>query len=144
MSFLNRAATQERRPKWARIAIPGLVAVIAVGACSSDSDTKKSKGSVESPSEESTTTTTAPSTTTTMAPSATTTTAAPTTTTSAKPTTTTTQPPTTTTTEAPASSEPSFANCTEAKAAGYKDILRGQPGYADHLDRDQDGVACES
>ena len=38
----------------------------------------------------------------------------------------------------------SFANCTEARAAGYEDIKKGEPGYAPKLDRDKDGVACES
>jgi len=66
-----------------------------------------------------------------------------TTTSTAKPAATTiTTPPTTTT--APASSGVSFANCTEAKAAGYSDILRGAPGYASKHDRDNDGIACES
>lgn len=37
----------------------------------------------------------------------------------------------------------SFANCTEARAAGYSNIRRGEPGYAPKLDRDGDGVACE-
>lgn len=37
-----------------------------------------------------------------------------------------------------------FANCTEARAAGYSNIPRGQPGYAPKLDRDDDGIACES
>lgn len=37
-----------------------------------------------------------------------------------------------------------FANCTEARAAGYSNIQRGQPGYAPKLDRDNDGIACES
>ena len=37
-----------------------------------------------------------------------------------------------------------FANCTEARAAGYEDIKKGEPGYAPKLDRDKDGVACES
>ena len=37
-----------------------------------------------------------------------------------------------------------FANCTEARAAGYENIKRGEPGYATKLDRDKDGVACES
>ncbi len=39
---------------------------------------------------------------------------------------------------------PSFRNCTEARAAGYSNIRRGEPGYARHLDRDNDGIACES
>ncbi|MFN0046964.1 MAG: excalibur calcium-binding domain-containing protein [Sphingorhabdus sp.] len=29
------------------------------------------------------------------------------------------------------------------RAAGKAPLLRGQPGYAQHLDRDDDGVACE-
>lgn len=36
-----------------------------------------------------------------------------------------------------------FRNCTEARAAGVAPIYRGQPGYAPHLDRDHDGIACE-
>ena len=31
-----------------------------------------------------------------------------------------------------------FANCTEARAAGYEDIKKGEPGYAPKLDRDKD------
>lgn len=38
----------------------------------------------------------------------------------------------------------SFRNCTEARAAGYSDIPRGSYGYGPHLDRDNDGIACES
>ena len=37
-----------------------------------------------------------------------------------------------------------FKNCKEAKAKGYKNIKKGQPGYRDKLDRDKDGIACES
>mgnify|MGYP003473433243 FL=1 len=36
-----------------------------------------------------------------------------------------------------------FWRCTEARAARYKDIKKGEPGYAPKLDRDKDGVACE-
>jgi len=36
-----------------------------------------------------------------------------------------------------------FRNCTEARANGYSRMRRGQPGYAPHLDRDNDGIACE-
>lgn len=36
-----------------------------------------------------------------------------------------------------------FSNCSEARSAGYTNIREGQPGYADHLDRDKDGIACE-
>lgn len=37
----------------------------------------------------------------------------------------------------------SYRNCREARAAGVTPIYRGQPGYAPHLDRDGDGIACE-
>ena len=37
-----------------------------------------------------------------------------------------------------------FATCNEAKEAGFKDIQRNDAAYADHLDSDHDGVACES
>jgi hypothetical protein len=36
-----------------------------------------------------------------------------------------------------------YANCTEARAAGAAPIREGEPGYAPHLDRDRDGIACE-
>lgn len=44
---------------------------------------------------------------------------------------------------ASASSGTSFANCSEARAAGAAPVRRGQPGYGSHLDRDNDGVGCE-
>ncbi len=39
--------------------------------------------------------------------------------------------------------DPYYKNCTEARAAGVTPIHRGEPGYAAHLDRDNDGIACE-
>lgn len=36
-----------------------------------------------------------------------------------------------------------YRNCAQARAAGAAPLLRGRPGYAPHLDRDGDGVACE-
>jgi hypothetical protein len=36
-----------------------------------------------------------------------------------------------------------YANCSEARAAGVTPLYAGDPGYASHLDRDDDGVACE-
>ncbi|WP_234433376.1 excalibur calcium-binding domain-containing protein, partial [Streptomyces sp. NRRL WC-3549] len=36
-----------------------------------------------------------------------------------------------------------YANCSAVRAAGAAPIHRGEPGYASHLDRDGDGVACE-
>lgn len=36
-----------------------------------------------------------------------------------------------------------YRNCTEARAAGAAPVLRGDPGFGPHLDRDGDGVGCE-
>jgi excalibur calcium-binding domain-containing protein len=36
-----------------------------------------------------------------------------------------------------------YRNCSAARAAGAAPIEQGEPGYAPHLDRDGDGVACE-
>lgn len=36
-----------------------------------------------------------------------------------------------------------FPNCSAARAAGAAPVLRGDPGYGAHLDRDNDGVGCE-
>ena len=36
-----------------------------------------------------------------------------------------------------------YPNCAAARAAGVAPIQRGQPGYRDELDADDDGVACE-
>jgi hypothetical protein len=70
------------------------------------------------------------------------TTAAPVTT--AAPRTVTTSAPVPTTAASPSPSGASFANCSEAKAAGAAPISRGEPGYSSKLDRDGDGVACET
>jgi hypothetical protein len=37
-----------------------------------------------------------------------------------------------------------YRNCTAARAAGAAPLYTGDPGYGPHLDRDGDGVACES
>ncbi|MFF4151378.1 LAETG motif-containing sortase-dependent surface protein [Streptomyces sp. NPDC001651] len=37
-----------------------------------------------------------------------------------------------------------FANCSEAYANGYADIPRGDRHYGAHLDRDGDGLGCDS
>ncbi len=37
-----------------------------------------------------------------------------------------------------------FKSCKAAKAAGYSNMKRGEPGYSTNLDRDGDGIACES
>ncbi|HOZ05071.1 MAG TPA: excalibur calcium-binding domain-containing protein [Arenimonas sp.] len=36
-----------------------------------------------------------------------------------------------------------YPNCAAVRAAGAAPLRRGEPGYASHLDRDNDGVACE-
>jgi hypothetical protein len=42
------------------------------------------------------------------------------------------------------SSAVKFRSCKDARAAGYSDMKRGEPGYSPNLDRDNDGIACES
>ena len=37
-----------------------------------------------------------------------------------------------------------YKNCSAAKAAGAAPVRIGEPGYGTHLDRDGDGVGCES
>lgn len=44
---------------------------------------------------------------------------------------------------APAAPAPYYENCTAVRAAGAAPIYRGQPGYAPHLDSNDDGVGCE-
>lgn len=36
-----------------------------------------------------------------------------------------------------------YPNCAAVRPAGAAPLYRGQPGYARHLDRDDDGKACE-
>lgn len=48
-----------------------------------------------------------------------------------------------TTTTATPQQNLNFRNCKEAKAAGYSNIRRGEPGYSSRLDRDGDGLACD-
>lgn len=45
-----------------------------------------------------------------------------------------------------AASPPSdgYASCTQAAKDGATNIAEGSPGYSSELDRDGDGVACES
>jgi hypothetical protein len=44
---------------------------------------------------------------------------------------------------APAPSTFQYKNCTEARNAGAAPVYRGQYGYGQHLDRDNDGIGCE-
>ncbi|MEW2417569.1 excalibur calcium-binding domain-containing protein [Streptomyces sp. NPDC046866] len=38
----------------------------------------------------------------------------------------------------------SFKSCAEARAAGAAPMRRGEPGYSRSLDRDNDGIACDT
>lgn len=39
--------------------------------------------------------------------------------------------------------DPYYKNCSAARDAGVAPLKQGDPGYASHLDRDGDGIACE-
>lgn len=43
-----------------------------------------------------------------------------------------------------AQADPPYANCKAAAADGRYNIPRGDPAYQQKLDRDNDGIACES
>lgn len=49
-----------------------------------------------------------------------------------------------TTTAKPPPSDVYYANCDAVRAAGAAPLRRGDPGYSRKLDRDGDGVACET
>lgn len=57
-------------------------------------------------------------------------------------------PATTAATRAPATTPATvaayYANCTDARAVGAAPLRRGQAGYRSALDRDGDGIACET
>ena len=42
-----------------------------------------------------------------------------------------------------AQADPPYRYCKDAYADGKFNMTRDDPGYADHLDRDGDGIACE-
>jgi micrococcal nuclease len=42
-----------------------------------------------------------------------------------------------------ASADVYYATCSDAHDAGVTPLYEGDAGYADHLDRDHDGIACE-
>ena len=44
---------------------------------------------------------------------------------------------------APAPSAFQYRNCTEARDAGAAPVYRGDYGFGQHLDRDNDGIGCE-
>jgi len=37
-----------------------------------------------------------------------------------------------------------YKNCDAVRAAGAAPIYAGTPGYASHLDRDKDGIGCDT
>lgn len=43
-----------------------------------------------------------------------------------------------------AQADPPYKNCTAAPKDSKYDIPRGDPAYQQKLDRDNDGIACES
>ncbi len=43
-----------------------------------------------------------------------------------------------------AQADPPYANCKAAAKDGRYNIPRGDPAYSTKLDRDNDGIACES
>jgi hypothetical protein len=45
---------------------------------------------------------------------------------------------------APAPAEVYYKNCDAVRAAGAAPIYQGQPGYGTHLDRDKDGIGCDT
>ena len=121
-----------RAPRCALLSAAALIAVVSIGACGEpETKTQTQPGEV-------TTTTTAP-TATSATVKATIATAPAATTTTVKATTTTTRAVTTTTARTV-----SYANCAAVKAAGAAPIRRGDPGYSTSLDRDGDGIACET
>jgi hypothetical protein len=52
--------------------------------------------------------------------------------------------PSTKPTVKPSPVEVFYANCREVRRAGKAPLRSGDPGYSSSLDRDDDGVACES
>jgi hypothetical protein len=36
-----------------------------------------------------------------------------------------------------------YAGCNEVRALGKAPLYRGSPGYGEHMDGDNDGIACE-
>lgn len=45
---------------------------------------------------------------------------------------------------APAPAAVYYPNCAAARAAGAAPVYQGTPGYGTHLDRDRDGIGCDS
>lgn len=126
--------------RWATLA----TAVLVLGGCSSTAPIQPSAP----PSTTTNTTLLATTTTSTVLATTTTSTTLVTTTKATAPATAapTTVPKAPASTAAPttAASSVYYPNCAAVKAAGKAPLHRGDPGYSSKLDRDGDGVACES
>ena len=155
-------ATRAPRWPWVAVALGGLVsfvllAIIGAVVVDAPGEVDASARSVSSTTSElagvtSSTTTTTTSTTSTTAPPTTAppTTEAPSTTAAPPPPAPPPPAPTTAVPPPPAVAAPTpadigvyYENCAAARAAGAAPVYRGEPGYARHLDRDDDGVGCE-
>lgn len=143
----NVVSTRARSWMWIIGCFLGAFVVTSLaGGTTSDTEpdeTASTTTSMASTSITSTTVTTSTTTSTTTPPTTTTTTLPPTTTTAPPPPPTTVAPTTTTPPTTAPAPQVRYKNCTEARAAGVTPILRGEPGYAKHLDGDGDGIACE-
>ncbi|MGW6733003.1 excalibur calcium-binding domain-containing protein [Streptomyces sp. NPDC055013] len=136
-------------PKWARkrYALPalGLAFFLGIGAGASDEDSRTTRAKPAAASAQPTVTVTA--TTTTAAAEEPEPAPTVTTTKTIKVTTTVTAPPaqdSDSVADDSSGGDVHYANCSEARAAGAAPVHRGEPGYASHLDRDNDGVGCDS
>lgn len=130
-------------PKWARkryvlpaLALAFFIGIGAGGASGDDAKTTAAKPKSASPQPTVTVTTTAEAREPEPAPTVTATKTVKVTATPA--------PDTGTVADDDSGADVYYANCSEAHAAGAAPVHRGEPGYASHLDRDNDGVGCDS
>ena len=146
-------ASVQAWPRWAKWTFGVVAALVLIGVIGSATEDEDQPISVVGDTQTSSTlpvaTTVAPAVTapaTTLPPTTQAPTTATTPTTIRAPATTAATAPATTAATTPATrqSTVSYANCTAVRAAGAAPLYRGEPGYAPHLDRDNDGVACET
>lgn len=146
-----------RWPRWAQWAVGIFVGLVIIGAATGGEDdtqpvsvvgqvstTVSAPAAAAEPATTEPPATQAPTTATSVAP---TTTRLPATTAATAPATTAATAPATTAATAPATTGASsvfYANCAAVRAAGRAPIRRGEPGYSSALDRDGDGIACET
>ncbi len=144
--------------RWWAITLWVLLAIGLIGSLGDGEDKKAERVTLRATTPEQKPSTDRDGSTTTVSGRASTTTARPTTTlpppTTTPPTTVaTTLPPTTPAPTPPPTAAPAppptvanvyYANCDAVRAAGAAPLYAGEPGYSSSLDRDGDGVACES